>query len=237
MDLDLAAKHVLISGASRSIGLATVAAFVAEGARVSACARTATDVATIAGDVGSVSGVEAVVAAAIAQHGPIDAAVAVATANGDAGTEQEYADAYSIDLMQGVRLLNEIKRVQPGHPFSLCVFSSVHGMSGATPHHAYSVMKAALLAWVKNAAIAEAPHGIRVNAVAPGAIETSDGYWGTVHKNNPDEYERTRAGIPSGRLGRAAEVADVVVFLCSPRASWVTGATVLVDGGEHPGIR
>jgi 3-oxoacyl-[acyl-carrier protein] reductase len=124
----------------------------------------------------------------------------------------------------------------PDVPFSLCAFSSVHGMTGETPHHAYSVMKAALLAWVKNAAVANASLGIRVNGVAPGAIDTPGGYWETMRATDPAYYEATLRGIPGGRLGRPDEVADAVVFLCSRRASWITGATLVVDGGEHKGI-
>jgi 3-oxoacyl-[acyl-carrier protein] reductase len=135
-----------------------------------------------------------------------------------------------------VRFLNEVKRVQPDVPFSLCAFASVHGMTGETPHHAYSVMKAALIAWVKNAAVANAARGIRVNAVAPGAIDAPGGYWETTRVSDPAYYEATLRGIPGGRLGRPEEVAGAVVFLCSKRASWITGATLLVDGGEHKGI-
>ncbi len=235
MELGLADAHVLVVGASRGIGAAVVAAFAAEGARVTACARTPNAVAPLRGDVSTLAGVGAIVAAAQAAEGPIDVVVPVATANGEAGTDAEYSDAFAVDLMGAVRLVDELKRTQPGRPFSVCAFSSVHGMIGSTPHHAYSVMKAALLAWVKNAAIANAPLGIRVNAVAPGAIDTPGGYWETMRTENPDYYARTLAGIPGGRLGRPDEVADAVVFLCSRRASWITGATLLVDGGEHPG--
>jgi 3-oxoacyl-[acyl-carrier protein] reductase len=236
MELGLAGAHVLVAGASRGIGAAVVEAFAAQGARVTACARTPTATAPLQGDVATLDGVRAIVAAAQAAAGPVDVVVPVATANGEGGSEAEYADAFAVDLMAAVRLLDELKRTQPDRPFCLCAFSSVHGMIGATPHHAYSVMKAALLAWVKNAAIANAPHGIRVNAVAPGAIDTPGGYWEQTRTENPDYYARTLAGIPGGRLGRPDEVADAVVFLCSRRASWITGATLLVDGGEHPGI-
>ena len=236
MDLGLAGTHVLVAGASRGIGAAVVRAFAAEGARVTACARHATRVAPLAGDVSTLAGVREIVAAAHAAHGPVDVVVAVATANGEGDTEQEYADAFAVDLMAAVRFLDELKRVQPDVPFSLCAFSSVHGMTGETPHHAYSVMKAALIAWVKNAAVANAPRGIRVNAVAPGAIDTPGGYWETMRVSDPAYYQATLDGIPGGRLGRPEEVADAVVFLCSKRASWITGATLLVDGGEHKGI-
>ncbi len=236
MDLGLADAHVLVAGASRGIGAAVVGAFAAEGARVTACARHPTEVAPLQGDVSTLAGVQAVVAAAHAARGPVDIVVPVATGNGDTGTEEEYAEAFSVDLMASVRFLDELKRTQPGEPFSLCAFSSVHGMTGETRHHAYSVMKAGLLAWVKNAAVANAPLGIRVNAVAPGAIDTPGGYWETTRVDDPAYYEATLRGIPGGRLGRPEEVADAVVFLCSHRASWITGATLLVDGGEHKGI-
>jgi 3-oxoacyl-[acyl-carrier protein] reductase len=236
VNLELDGAHVLVAGASRGIGASVVAAFRAEGARVSACARTPNDVAPLQGDVSTGPGVVAVVDAAVAAGGPIDVVVPVATANGEGRTDREYEDAFAVDLMAAVRLTEEVRRVQPGRPFTVCAFSSVHGMTGETPHHAYSVMKAALLAWVKNAAVAYAPFGIRVNAVAPGAIDTPGGYWETTRVRDPDYYASTLRGIPGGRLGRPEEVADVVVFLCSRRASWVTGATVLVDGGEHKGI-
>lgn len=236
MDLGLGDAHVLVTGASRGIGAAVARAFAREGADVTACARTPNEIAPLAGDISSAAGVAAVVAAARARRGSIDAVVQVATANGEGGSEREYADAYDVDLMAGQRLLTELLRTQPDQPFAMCVFSSVHGMTGETPHHAYSVMKAALLAWMKNAAIAHAGAGIRVNAVAPGAIDTPGGYWETTRASDPAYYARMLAGIPGGRLGTPEEVADVVVFLCSRRASWVNGATVLVDGAEHKGI-
>ena len=94
-------------------------------------------------------------------------------------------------------------------------------------------MKAALLAWTKNAAVAMAPYGIRVNAVCPGAIMFDGGWWDRVRRDDPDWFDAHEASNPSGRLGSPDEVANIVVFLASSRASWVTGATVLVDGGEH----
>ena len=236
MDLGLADAHVLVAGASRGIGAAVVEAFLAEGARVTACARHPNAVAPLAGDVSTLAGVQAIVAAAHASGGPVDVVVPVATANGDTGTEREYADGFAVDLMAAVRFLDELKRVQPDVPFSLCAFSSVTAMTGESRHHAYSVVKAALLAWVKNAAVANAPLGIRVNAVAPGAIDTPGGYWEMTRADDPAYYDATLRGIPGGRLGRPDEVADAVVFLCSRRASWITGATLLVDGGEHKGV-
>ena len=225
-----------MAGASRGIGAAVVAAFAAEGAHVTACARRPNEVAPLRGDVSTLAGVQAIVAAAQDAGGPVDVVVPVATANGETGTEQEYADAFAVDLMAAVRFLDELKRTQPDVPFSLCAFSSVHGMTGETRHHAYSVMKAGLLAWVKNAAVANAPLGIRVNAVAPGRSTRRAATGRRPGWTTPGTTTRPCAAFRAAGWDGPEEVADAVVFLCSRRASWITGATLLVDGGEHKGI-
>ena len=74
------------------------------------------------------------------------------------------------------------------------------------------------------------------HADCKASIDTPGGYWETTRATDPTYYDATLRGIPGGRLGRPEEVADAVVFLCSSRASWITGATLLVDGGEHKGI-
>lgn len=237
MDLGLRDRHVLVSGSSRGIGAAIVNAFNDEGARVSGVARTPSATAGITVDISSLDGVRKVIAAAQDVHGPIDVAVSCATANAETGTEPEYAASFQIDLMQAVRLVETLLATQPGHPFVLVAIASIHGMTGETPHHAYSVAKAALLAFVKNAAVTHAPRGIRVNAVCPGAIMIPGGYWDETRTGNPTYYEQTLRGIPSGRMGTPEEVAAVVCFLASERASWVNGATVTVDGGEFKAIR
>lgn len=248
MELGLAGSRVVVTGGSRGIGAAIARSFLDEGAAVTICARSADRleatrsaldpdrVRAVVADVGDTAGVRALVEGTIEALGGIDVVVANATANAAGATEAEFADSFQVDLMQSVRLASAVLDAQPGRPFSMVCLSSIDALSGATPHHAYSVMKAALLAWTKNAAVAYAPMGVRVNAICPGAILIDDGWWDRVRLEDPDGFRDHVGRIPGGRMGTAEEVAAVATFLASPKASWVTGATVLVDGGEHASV-
>ncbi|CAN5707378.1 SDR family NAD(P)-dependent oxidoreductase [soil metagenome] len=245
MDLGLAGSRVVVTGGSRGIGSAIARTFLDEGASVTICARStdrleATRVAlgsdrvrAVTADVGDPEAVRALVEGTVEAVGGIDVVIANATANAAGASEPEFAASFDVDLMQSVRLVAAVLDAQPDRPFSMVCLGSIDGMSGATPHHAYSVMKAALLAWTKNAAVAYGPLGIRVNAVCPGAILFEGGWWDRVRLDDPEGFRRHVGRIPAGRMGTSEEVAAVVTFLASPKASWVNGATVLVDGGEH----
>jgi len=244
MDLGLAGSRVLVTGGSRGIGAAIAEAFVAEGCHVTICARSADAleetrqrlgpdrVQAVAADVRDADAVRALVLGEV-EGGGLDVVVANATANAEGASDAEYAESFAVDLMQSVRLATEIREAQPGRAFTMVCLGSIDALTGATPHHAYSVMKAALLAWSQNAAAAFGREGIRVNAVCPGAILFDGGWWDRVRHDEPEEFAAHVDRIPGGRMGSPEEVAAVVLFLASPQASWVNGATVLVDGGEH----
>ena len=112
--------------------------------------------------------------------------------------------------------------------------STTAALEGPTPP-AYSALKAALISFSKNQAIELAPENIRVNCVAPGCIEFPGGLWASVHRDDPQAWARMVETIPGGRMGTAEEVADVIVFALSERASWLRGALLCVDGAQHKG--
>jgi 3-oxoacyl-[acyl-carrier protein] reductase len=106
-----------------------------------------------------------------------------------------------------------------------------------SPDFAYSTVKAALIAYAKKLAIAHGATGVGVNSIAPGSIDFPGGTWDRVKQHQPGLYQRVCSAIPTGRMGTPEEVADVAVFLCSPRAGWITGECVAVDGGQHKAMR
>jgi 3-oxoacyl-[acyl-carrier protein] reductase len=121
---------------------------------------------------------------------------------------------------------------------SILLVSSISGLEcDPSPDYGYTAAKAALIAYAKKLAVMHAPNGIRANAIAPGSTEFPGGIWAHVKESQPGLYEGIKSSVPSGRLGTAEEVADVAVFLASPRALWVTGECVSVDGAQHRGMR
>jgi 3-oxoacyl-[acyl-carrier protein] reductase len=249
MQLGLEGAGVIVAGGSRGIGAAIVRGFLDEGARVVVAARAQAGLdrllaslgagerlVAVACDVGEADGCVRLVTDARAALGQVDVLCANATANAVAASEGEYRDSFSVDLMQAVRLTEALRAAQPGHPLAVVCTASINAKAGDSPFAAYGAMKAALLTWVKYAAVAHGPEGVRVNAVAPGAICFEGGWWDEVRRDDPELHARTIASIPRGQMGSPEEVADVIVFLASQRASHVNGATVLVDGGEYKGV-
>jgi len=250
MDLQLAGKSAIITGSSRGLGLASAKALALEGCRVCMCARGAealenaagevraagrSEVISVAADLATAEGAAAVVDAAIAGFGTVDILVNnVATAKGTDivnTADAEWQDAFDQTLYPAIRMsrlvVPHMRRQRSG---SIIMIASIWGRESGG-RMVYNAVKAAEISLAKAMAQQLAKDNIRVNSVAPGSILFPGGSWDKRQRADPAGIaEFIKAELPFGRFGRAEEVGDAVAFLASPRASWISGACVTVDG-------
>jgi 3-oxoacyl-[acyl-carrier protein] reductase len=256
MDLKLRGKVALVTGSSRGIGLATAKAFVAEDCRVMLSARsteqlretgtalraTGAEVAVHAGDVGSPDDAARLIEATVATYGGID--ILVNNVGGGGGgarvadsSDDDWRGALERNLIQTVRMMRLALPHMKERPGAAVI--NVASISGWSPQLAmsgqYGAAKAALIFDTERWALEFVPYGIRVNTVSPGSILVEGNGWDRYRLANPGYFEDyVRHGFPMGRLGTAEEVADVIVFIASPRAHWINGRNIPVDGLEQP---
>jgi len=247
MDLQLANKNILITGASRGIGFSIAQSFVNEGANVAFCARSPDGVGKAkellaAGD-SNVHG-EAIdvrdqtafcawIENAAKALGGIDVIVSNVSTRNDLDKENWWRDTFDADLLQHVRFFDQalphLKNSQSGAAVFIASIASI--LTQLPPEElAYGAMKAALINYVGQMAVRHAPDNIRVNAVSPGPILFDGGFWHMVQKNAPDAFKRASFVSAMGRHGAPDEVANAVVFLASPVSSYTTGANLRIDG-------
>jgi len=247
LDLGLRGKAALVAGAGRGIGRACVLALVEAGASV-ACfdvdaerGRAVADEAraaggsaiAIGGDARRRDDVEAAVAATDAAFGALDVAIDVI---GEARwgraldlTDADWDESFDLVLRHVFHLVQASGRrmVAAGHGGAIVSIASVSGLFAAPLHAAYGAAKAGLVALTKTLAVELAGARIRVNTVAPGAILTPR----LLAMTTPERRAESAAAIPLARLGEPEEIARAAVFLASDLASYVTGQTLVVDGG------
>ena len=251
MDLQLAGKIALVTGSSRGLGLASARALLDEGCRVAICARgverleeaaatlrqagAAGDVLAVEADLSSEEGVETVVRRTVDTFGGLDILVNNVGRAGGGGiaetSDAEWQAALDETLFPAVRAsrlaVPHLRRRGGG---VILMIASIWGRESGG-RMTYNAVKAAEISLAKAMAQQLAADDIRVNSVAPGSISFPGGSWHRRQQEDPEGMAAfVREQLPFGRFGRAEEVGAVVAFLASPRASWVSGATVTVDG-------
>lgn len=253
MDLELSGKTAVVTGASRGIGKAIALGLAEEGVNLVICARGEEDLAATGReleergvgvealllDVTEPSAGERLVDAAVERFDRLD--VVVNNVGGNRrGAFDELADDDWLDLLE-LNFLSSVRTARAAVPLMkrqesgvILFVSSIFGReAGGTGLSAYNTTKSALISVAKIMALELAPHGVRVNSIAPGSIRHPGGSWDRRVEEDPEGMRRFVAdNLPIGRFGSAEEVADVVTFLVSERASLVVGACVNVDGGQ-----
>lgn len=246
MQFQFKGKRVVVAGGSRGIGRSIALGFAQAGALVSICARgedslrqTEAEIArhgqkvhAAVCDLSDGAAVRGYVAAAADALGGIDVLVNNASGFGRTDDEEGWAASISVDLMATVRASQTAMPHLLASKGSIVHISSISGLAPSVRTPPYGAVKAALIQYTLTQAAALASKGVRVNCVAPGSIEFPGGVWDQARQHNPTLYKGILSSIPSGRMGGPAEVANVVMFLASDAASWVTGQTIAVDGGQ-----
>jgi NAD(P)-dependent dehydrogenase (short-subunit alcohol dehydrogenase family) len=245
---EFAGKRALVTGGSRGIGAAIARQFLDAGAKVLTTARsepsdTPSGVSFVKADLRTRAGVDALARAVLAELGGVDILVNNAGAGrvyGEGSSsipDDEWQDALDINYLSSVRLSTALlPQMRERRSGAIVNISStvVFAPGGAFLH--YAAAKSALETYSRGLAIEVAPDGIRVNTVTPGNIATPGGdlvreQFAAAGAGQPKE---TGTDVPLGRMGAPDDIANVVTFLVSDRASWITGREFVVDGGQFP---
>jgi len=247
MDLGLRDRAAIVTGSSRGIGRAIALGLAEEGCHVALCARgeerlreTAKEVEargaralSVVADVTKLEDIERLVQAAADAFGRIDILVNNVGGSFAGDSEEAWQGAFQVNILAAARATRlVVPHMQRAGGGAIIHVASIWGReSGGLL--TYNAMKAAMISHAKMMALELAPYNIRVNSVAPGSTSFPGGSWWRRQQEDPQAMaEFVRQNIPLGRFGTAEEVANVVVFLASQRASWVTGACLNIDGGQ-----
>jgi 3-oxoacyl-[acyl-carrier protein] reductase len=246
MQLDLKGRNALIAGGSRGIGRSIALTFAEAGANVSICARGESALRETEGelrrfghtvhavtcDLGDGAAVTSYVSAAAQALGGIDVLVNNASAFGHTNDDAGWEASINVDLLAPVRASRAALPYLEKSRGSIIHISSIAGLKQSARTPPYGAVKAALIQFTLTQAAQLAAKQIRVNCIAPGSVEFPGGNWERRKTSDPEVYESALRRIRMGRMGTPQEIANVALFLASSAASWVTGQTIAVDGGQ-----
>ena len=246
MEISFAGKKVVVAGGSRGIGLSIAHAFAENGADVAVCGRGQADLTSaeaqlrkhgtkVVGmtcDLGDEAQVTRYINDAAGVLGGVDVLINNASGMASVDDESNWHASVNVDLLGTARATRAAIPYLEKSRGSIINISSISGLMAVPRSLPYAAVKAALINYTMGQGLALATKKIRVNAIAPGSIEFPGGVWDSRKTTNPDLYQRTLRAIPSGRYGLPHEIANVALFLASDLASWVTGQTIVVDGGQ-----
>jgi NAD(P)-dependent dehydrogenase (short-subunit alcohol dehydrogenase family) len=241
--------RAFVTGASYGIGAATAAALAGAGFDVAvsdlrpadltdtvkAITNTGARAVPVALDVRSLTSIRQALAEVVAAFGGLDALVNNAgvplTRPAMDVSEAEWDEVVGVNLRGAFFVSQQMGRhlIGSGRPGCIVSIASTHGVIGIADRSTYGIAKAGIIQMTRMLAIEWAPHGIRVNAVAPGTVETPSR--AAVFAANPQRREFMMSRVPLRRFGTAEEMAAAVCYLASPAAAYITGQTLLVDGG------
>ena len=249
MDLQLAGKSALVTGSTGGIGRAIAERLASEGAAVAICARngdavedTVKALESIGAkawgrsvDVRDTAALRNWVESAAAALGGIDILVANASALSFGLSTEAFQSAFDVDLIHTVTAVEAaMPYLERSHAGSIVAIGSIGGVEDTALNSytqvSYGAMKAALHFYIKSLARAVAPKGVRANVVSPGPTFVDGGPWERIKSERPEVFRDAIAMTPMGRMARPEEIANVVAFVASPAASYVTGANLVVDG-------
>ena len=252
MNLELTDKVAVVTGSSRGLGLAAAKSLAAEGCKVSLCARGEarlkeaaeevwragtgkSHVFAVAADVSQPDGIRSVIDQTVETFGGIDILVNNVGVAGGAGLldtpDHEWQAAFDQTLFPAIRASRvAVPHMQKRGGGAIVIIASIFGRE-AGGRMTYNAVKAAEISLAKSLAQQLASSNIRVNSVSPGSILFEGGSWWRRQQSDPFAIaDFVKRELPFGRFGKPEEVGDVVAFLCSPRASWISGTSVVVDG-------